>query len=97
MNVPNMRLSILGKRGCGGRRYNLPVASKVVALILGDFNAADAKRDIIVEARTGILKRVSVSSSAYLPLQYPLLFHRGEDGCREDIPHRNVEGAAHKR
>jgi hypothetical protein len=39
--IPTIRLRILGKRGRDGRRYNLPTASEVAALIVGDFDAAD--------------------------------------------------------
>jgi len=45
----NLKLRILGKRGRDGRRYNIPTASKVVALIVGDYDVADYERDIIVE------------------------------------------------
>ncbi|GAU39679.1 hypothetical protein TSUD_320920 [Trifolium subterraneum] len=47
--TPNVKLRILGKRGRDGRRYNLPTASEVAALIVGDFDAADFERDVIVE------------------------------------------------
>ncbi|KAL7085980.1 hypothetical protein ACP275_14G310800 [Erythranthe tilingii] len=80
-----VKLRLLGKRGHDARRYNLPSASEVAALIVGDFDSADAERDIIVETQSGLLRRVSVVSPAYLPLQYPLLFPRGEDGYRDDI------------
>lgn len=84
-DICNLKLRIIGKRGHDARRYNMPTASEVAAIIVGDFESADADRDIIVETQTGYLKRVSVLSSAYLPLQYPLLFPRGDDGYRDDI------------
>jgi len=84
-DVPILKLRILGKRGCDGRRYNLPTTSEVAALIVGDFDAADFERDIIVETQSGSLKRVLVFEPSYLPLQYPVLFPRGEDGYRKDI------------
>jgi len=84
-DTPNIKLRILGKRGYDGRRYNLPTASEVAALVVGDYDAADFDRDIIVECVSGLLKRISVFETAYLPLQYPLLFSRGEDGFRRDI------------
>jgi hypothetical protein len=83
--TPNVRLRILGKRGRDGRRYNLPTASEVAALIVGDFDTADFERDIIVETMSGLLKRISTFEPSYWPLQYPLLFPRGEDGYRKDI------------
>lgn len=84
-NLRNMKLRLIGKRGHDGRRYNLPYASEVAELIVGDFGSAEADRDIIVETQSGLLRRISVLSPAYLPLQYPLLFSRGEDGYRDDV------------
>jgi hypothetical protein len=96
--TPEVRLRILGKRGRDGRRYNLPAASEVAALIVGDFDAADFDRDVIVETRSGLLKRISTFEPAYWPLQYPLLFPRGEDGFRKDIEFRdNPRSARRKR
>ncbi|KAL7154894.1 hypothetical protein ABFS83_03G034600 [Erythranthe nasuta] len=63
-----VKLRLLGKRSHDARRYNLPSASKVAALIVGDFDSADAERDIIVETQSGLLRRVSIVSPAYLPL-----------------------------
>jgi hypothetical protein len=87
----NIRMKILGKRGRDGRRYNLPTASEVAALIVGDFDGTAADRDVIVELRSGLLKRVSTFQPSYWPLQYPLLFPRGEDGYRKDIEFRDNE------
>ncbi|XP_031091013.1 uncharacterized protein LOC115996011 [Ipomoea triloba] len=42
-------------------------------------------RDILVECKSGKLKRINELNSAYLPLQYPILFPYGEDGYRDDI------------
>ncbi|KAK2356281.1 hypothetical protein QL285_093628 [Trifolium repens] len=96
--IPTIRLRILGKRGRDGRRYNLPTASEVAALIVGDFDAADFERDVIVEERSGLLQRISTFKPSYWPLQYPLLFPRGEDGYRKDIEFRdNEKNATRKR
>lgn len=84
-NLPNVKLRLIGKRGHDGRKYNLPTVSEVAGLIVGDFDYAGAERDIIVETQSRSLQRVSVLSTAYLPLQYPLLFPRGEDGYRDDV------------
>lgn len=84
-NIPTMKLRILGKRSRDGRQYNLPTTSEVAALIVGDFDTADFQRDIIVETQSKFLKRIPLLSPAYLPLQYPLLFPRGEDGFLKNI------------
>jgi len=39
----------------------------------------------VVEERSRLLKRISVFEPSYLPLQYPLIFTRGEDGFRRNI------------
>ncbi|CAJ2631977.1 unnamed protein product [Trifolium pratense] len=92
-DVPTLKLRILGKRGRDGRRYNLPTTSEVAALIVGDFDAADFERDIILETQSGLLKRISAFEPAYLPLQYPMLFPRGEDGFRKDIQYNDDSNA----
>ncbi|XP_058784536.1 uncharacterized protein LOC131659346 [Vicia villosa] len=86
-NAPTMKLIILRNRGCDGRRYNLPTASEVAALVVGDFDSVDFDRDVVVETQSGLLQRISVFEPTYLPLQYPLLLPRGEDGFRKDIPY----------
>ncbi|KAL7094727.1 hypothetical protein ACP275_11G121900 [Erythranthe tilingii] len=96
-DIHNVRLRLIGKRDRDGRRYNLPCISEVAALIVGDFDSADGERDIIVETQSGLLRRISLLSPAYLPLQYPLLFPRGEDGYREDIPLRDSNKVFSKR
>jgi len=63
----------------------MPSASEVAALVVGDYDAADFERDIVVEEQSGLLQRISVFETSYLPLQYPLIFTRGEDGYRRDI------------
>ncbi|KAI9071009.1 hypothetical protein K1719_047026 [Acacia pycnantha] len=43
--------------------------------------------DVIVEELSGAPQRIHELHPSYLPLQYPLLFPRGEDGYRDDIDH----------
>lgn len=54
--TPTIKLHLLGKRGYDGRRYNLPSASEVAALVVGDYDAADFDRDIVVEYHSRMLK-----------------------------------------
>ena len=49
-----------------------------------------SNKDLIVETTSRVLKRLFVVSKAYLPLQYPLLFPRGEPGYTNDIPLKDV-------
>ncbi|XP_031126425.1 uncharacterized protein LOC116028721 [Ipomoea triloba] len=79
------KIRLIGKRNGDARTYNLPTASEVAALIVGDLSPTSGNRDILVETNSGSLKRINELNPAYLPLQYPLLFLYGEDGYREDI------------
>ncbi|XP_019183823.1 PREDICTED: uncharacterized protein LOC109178738 [Ipomoea nil] len=80
-----IRMRLIGKRTKDARTYALPTTSEVAALIVGDIDPYMGQRDIIVESRSGVLKRISELNPAYLPLQYPILFPYGEDGFGEDI------------
>ncbi|KAL6577223.1 hypothetical protein OROMI_011499 [Orobanche minor] len=81
----NVKLKLIGRRDKDGQMYNLPTASEVAALVVGDFDEALGNRDIIVETKTGYLKRINELHASYIGLQYPLIFPYGEDGYREDI------------
>ncbi|XP_031112149.1 uncharacterized protein LOC116016128 [Ipomoea triloba] len=83
--VIEVKMNLIGKRNKDGRTYNLPTAHEVAALIVGDIDPSMGDLDILIETRTGQLKRINQLNPAYLPLQYPLLFPYGEDGYREDI------------
>ena len=84
-------MRLIGKRNKDGRTYNLPTANEVAALIVGDIGDFDKKRDIIVETRSGLLKRINELHPLYMPMQYPILFPYGEDGYNIDTLHRNSE------
>ncbi|KAH1256097.1 hypothetical protein GmHk_03G006337 [Glycine max] len=95
----DLKIKLISQRQTDGRLYNLPTTTKVGALIVGDEHSAD-KRDIIIEKQSGLLKRIHELHPAYLPLQYPLLYPKGEDGYRVDIPHKdhaNIHTAKRKK
>ncbi|KAF7800995.1 putative PIF1 DNA helicase/replication protein A1-like protein [Senna tora] len=81
----SLRLKLIKKRTTDARIYNLPTADEIVALIVGDFDPENVERDIIVEERSGTLQRIDELHPLYLPMQYPLMFPRGEDGYRQDV------------
>ena len=60
------------------RRYNLPTSDEVAVILPG--TAATQPRDIVLRCRDGPLHRISDLHPGYSPLQYPLLFPRGEHG-----------------
>ncbi|KAF7821900.1 uncharacterized protein G2W53_027355 [Senna tora] len=83
-NTSNLRLKLIRKRNSDARTYNLPTASEVAALIVGDIDLSTGERDIIVENKYGVLQHIDELHPLYLPMQYPLLFPYGEDGYRPD-------------
>ncbi|XP_035835800.1 uncharacterized protein LOC110888241 [Helianthus annuus] len=85
-----LKLCLIGKRSKDGRTYNLPEASEVAALVIGDLTQAVENRDIVVKRRSGRIERISELHPSYLSLQYPLLFPYGEDMYRVDILHRGL-------
>ncbi|KAL5148386.1 Replication protein A DNA-binding subunit A [Glycine soja] len=86
--VPGLKLKLFSQRQTNGRLYNLPTTVEVFALIVGDEHTTD-KRDIIIEKQFGLLNRIHEFHHAYLLLQYPLLYPKGEDGYRANIPHKD--------
>ncbi|XP_010430689.1 PREDICTED: uncharacterized protein LOC104714922 [Camelina sativa] len=80
-----LRLILPSERSTDARTHNLLTSKEVTTLIPGDFTAGVNKRDIVIESRSGNLQRISELHTAYLPLQYPLLFPYGEDGFRLGI------------
>lgn len=67
------------------RRYNLPSADEVGVIINKDSSNINATRDLIIERRSGKLKRITELHSAYLPLRFPLLYPYGESGWHPNI------------
>lgn len=84
-NTSSLRLKLIRRRESDPRVFNLPTASEIAALIVGDFDIANEERDIVIEERDGKLQRIDELHPSYLPLQYPLLFPYGEDGYTENI------------
>ena len=76
------------------RRYNLPSANEVAMILPGDGSATDP-RDIVLHRRQSDseypLLRINDSHPGYAPLQYPILFPRGEAGWHYDLYERETE------
>ena len=95
----DLKLKLFSQRQTDGRLYNLPTTAEVAALIVGEEHTTD-KRDIIIEKQFGLLNRVHELHHAYLFLQYPLLYPKGEDGYRANIHHKdhvNIHNAKRKK
>ncbi|KAL3637900.1 hypothetical protein CASFOL_018348 [Castilleja foliolosa] len=84
----NVRVRLIGKRqnSKDDRTRNLPTCSEVAVLVVGDFDNALEPREIVVELKSGKLRRINELNISFLALQYPLLLPYGEDGFTEDIP-----------
>ncbi|XP_028768731.1 uncharacterized protein LOC114726322 [Neltuma alba] len=83
-----LKLRLISNRLQDGRNYNLPCAFEVTALIVGDIDMNFSRRDVIIHELSGSPQHISELHASYLPLQYPILFPRGEDGYRDDVAHR---------
>ena len=86
--VFDLKLKLISDRQSDGRLYNLSNTAEVIVLIVGDEHTGN-KRDIIIGKQTGVLKRINVLHPAYLPLQYPLLYPKGEDDYKPNILHKD--------
>lgn len=64
-------------------RYNSPAVNEVAVLLVDE---EKGPRDIVLHGRDGQLKRVSELHRSYDPLQYPLMFVKGEYGYYLTIP-----------
>ncbi|XP_019178591.1 PREDICTED: uncharacterized protein LOC109173751 [Ipomoea nil] len=53
-----IRMRLIGKRSKDAKTYALPTTSEVAALIVGDLDPCMGERDIVVESRSGMLKRI---------------------------------------
>jgi hypothetical protein len=85
----SVKLRLFRNRNFDPRTYNVPTISEVAALIIGDFDASEDGRDIVVREKDGRLQRIHETHPKYIPLQYPLLFPFGEDQYDEKIK-RNI-------
>ncbi|GKD77876.1 hypothetical protein Tco_1340497 [Tanacetum coccineum] len=63
-------LRLIGTRQRGGRQYNLPTASEVASLIVGDFDSTEHKRDVILQCQDGDFKRISELHPSDLMLHF---------------------------
>ena len=70
-----VRLKLIGRRGADGRRYNMPTASEVAALIIGDICNSTDERDIVIETQSGSLQRINELRLLILLFSIPYYFH----------------------
>ncbi|XP_056846795.1 uncharacterized protein LOC130497734 [Raphanus sativus] len=80
-----------------GRQYDLPSASEIGGLVVGDLSATTVGRDIVVELKSSQLQRIGDLHPLLMSLQYPLLFPYGETGYNERLPYEGPETSTVKR
>ena len=84
----DLQLSILDGRLKDPRRYNVPAAAEVAALIPQDtFSGVSSRHILLRNRRSNNLSTIHEFNPMYMPLAYPLLFPRGEQGWHDSIPH----------
>ena len=90
-----IRIRLIGNRSRNPSIYNLPSATEVAALIVGDLNDTDFVHDVVIEHKSNGLQRISELHPSFMAMQYPLLFPYGEDGFQLGIKYKNNEGRRH--
>ncbi|XP_077223478.1 uncharacterized protein LOC143857091 [Tasmannia lanceolata] len=84
-----VRIRLIGNRESTSRQYNMPTATEVAALIVGDLNDTNVESDVIIEHKRDGLKRISDLHPSFMAIQYPVLFPYGEDGFYLGIPYKS--------
>ena len=69
-----VKLRLIGIWTKDGRKYNLPIASEVDALIPSDGNRIYSHDVLIEERGCGNINRIYELHPSFIALQYPLLF-----------------------
>jgi hypothetical protein len=87
--VTQLTMRIVTSRTKDLRTYNTLIADEVATILIGDGSENAAQRDIVLCTSSGGLQYINELHPSYMPLQYPLLFPRGEDGWHPNIPKSN--------
>ncbi len=81
----DLKLRLIASRTKDARRYNVPMADEVDALMVGDGSKVVDKRDVVLAQQAGPFQRISELHVGYMALHYPLIFPYGEDGWHPKI------------
>jgi len=81
----DLKLCLIASRTKDARRYNVPTANEVVALMVRDGSEVVDRCDVIFAQQAGPFQRISELHVGYMALHYPLLFSYGEDGWHPNI------------
>ncbi len=82
----NVRVALVLQPGDDPRRYNLPTANDVAAIIPGSGEEdVDEHRGIMLRYKNGGLRPISHLNPLYSPLHYIMLFPKGDHGWHPKI------------
>jgi len=81
----DLKLSLIISRTKDARRYNVPMADEVTALMVGDGFKVVNMCDVVIVQQVGSFQRISELHVGYMALHYPLLFPYDEDGWHLNI------------
>lgn len=85
-NVRTLRIKTVLAPGSDHRRYNLPTANEVAAIIDGDGRVGGRQRDIVLVRQSGERQSISKLHTGYFALRYPLLFLYGSQMWSHSFP-----------
>ncbi|GBL97343.1 hypothetical protein AVEN_170466-1 [Araneus ventricosus] len=86
---PEFKVVSLSRQNLNGeheRRFNAPAKYDVALMMVGKQHGA---RDIILEERSGTIKKIPDTHRFYDALQYPLIFWQGDDGYHFELRQGN--------
>jgi hypothetical protein len=81
----DLKLCLIASRTKDARRYNVPTADEVAALMVGDGFEVIDRPDVVLAQQPNPFQRISELHVGYMALHYPLLFPYGEDGWHPNI------------
>lgn len=85
----SFHLRIPSSRAQDGRQYDMPTASEIAGLIVGDVDKKRNERDVVVHHRKHGPQQISDLHPSYMAMTYPLIHPYGEDGYRLGITLRD--------
>ncbi|XP_044445018.1 uncharacterized protein [Triticum aestivum] len=89
--IEEISIRIIGPSDGDGPQFSLPTSARLAALIVGDLTVETSARDIIISSHSEGMQQIASLKPAFMPLQYPLLFPRGEMGFQIDVPYMSVQ------
>lgn len=78
-------------RSQSGRENHINASDEVAGIMIDSNDNTSGCRDIIIQAKTLKLERVSYIHPKLMALQYPLLFPTGEDGYHDKIKFQSAD------